>query len=385
MLDQIVPILIGFLSMVLVVGGIVLLLIKNLKPTSSSEKNKDIKTKNEEESRWSWLTHTKLLIVYGLAIFNLVVWAMIPWFWDILAYKWYTWLIFNIGFWTILYFLTVKVKDKDGKETESDHPTAKRLAKIITAMLILGLATITWKYFQEKGWPFGSSNEATITPGFSPQLGGTQAGSVSYTLAVLDGCETGTGAPGSGRHFLEDGITPVRNPQDAPWGTGAVGKWQIHIGDPDVSEELKLLEAEMKLDGSLGPDESLDVERSEAHNRAAAEYLYKKYGTAPWTASVACWGSLVTSTGTLIVTLEAPVGEWSNYFSFPNNHRYDFGRVSPEKEEKYRAEFTTQDGKVILGEFPSEEFLRVPKAIKMRVQSLEKEPVIIKITLTPKS
>src|SRR3989344_654000 len=350
-------------------------------------KNPKLFEKVKGSSEKLGLSDPKILIAIGIVIFNLISWLMIPWWWKILTYTIPGFVIFNVGFWTVLYLRTIKVKG-----TNEANPTASKLANIIAIMLIFGLATTTWQFFQEKGWPFGSSNEATVTPGFSPQLGGTQAESVSYTLAVLDGCETGTGIPGSGRHFLDDGVTPVRNPQDAPWGTGAVGRWQINMSDPRVLEELKFLEADMKADGRLGPDESLDVERNEAHNRAAAEYLHEKYGTAPWTASVACWADKITMPGGIIITLEAPIEGWSEY-QFKKGFIANIEPVDDTK--KYREEiggYEELDGiqkpfSVVrefgLGKKPEFKVQGVGKYI--RFQSLEKEPVIIKITLTPKS
>jgi len=56
-------------------------------------------------------TDPRTLIALGLVVFNLVVWSMIHWFWEVLTYTWYAWAFFNLGFWTVLYLRTVKAKD----------------------------------------------------------------------------------------------------------------------------------------------------------------------------------------------------------------------------------------------------------------------------------
>jgi hypothetical protein len=88
------------------------------------------------------------LITIGIIIFNLISWKMIPWWWEILTYTWYTWMFANLGFWSILYLHTVKVKSADGKDTRESDPVSSRLANIITVILLVGLATTSWLYFQ---------------------------------------------------------------------------------------------------------------------------------------------------------------------------------------------------------------------------------------------
>ncbi|PIR87578.1 MAG: hypothetical protein COU10_03910 [Candidatus Harrisonbacteria bacterium CG10_big_fil_rev_8_21_14_0_10_45_28] len=320
-------------------------------------------------------------IVIGLIISNIAVRFTLPWFWKAWAYSWITLIIFNIMLGLASYMFTVRIKDEHGNPTKEPDPTARKWASVLVVLLVLGVATSSWKEIKKAR----QKSQVAITPGFSPQLGGTQAESVNYILAVLDGCETGTGAPGSGRQFLDDGVTPVRNPQDAPWGTGAVGKWQINLSDQRVLGELKFLEAEMKLDGSLGPDESLDVERNETHNRAAAEYLYKKYGTAQWTASVACWADKITMPGGVVVTLEGPVGEWSAPFSPRQGFNFSTGWVGVGKP-RHQIEYTLRDGGVVINEYPTKDGknqIIKGEVAGFRVKSLEKKPVTVEITLTP--
>ncbi|KKR29893.1 MAG: hypothetical protein A3A96_01430 [Candidatus Zambryskibacteria bacterium RIFCSPLOWO2_01_FULL_39_39] len=85
---------------------------------------------------------TKILIAVGIGIFNFIVWAMIPWLWEVLYYKWYTLVCFNLGFWAVLYLRTIKTKDEvTGKDTKEDNQTASKLASIIALVVVGGLIT----------------------------------------------------------------------------------------------------------------------------------------------------------------------------------------------------------------------------------------------------
>ena len=105
---------------------------------------------NQEAKAWikakkgsgSGLTDPKILIALGLAVFNAISWAMIPWFWNVLSYTWFTLIFFNVGVWTVLYLNTIKTKDTaTGKDSKENDPTASKLAGLISVLLILGLIT----------------------------------------------------------------------------------------------------------------------------------------------------------------------------------------------------------------------------------------------------
>lgn len=141
----------------------------------------------------------------------------------------------------------------------------------------------------------------------------------SIALPIIADGETGNRKTGGAKHwFDEEKRIPMRNPQDGPQGTGAVGKWQINISDEAIKRDMANLEKEMLADGRLKPGEKLDVEMNEEHNRIMAEYLYEKYGTRPWLASRDYWEPLLKNhslgRSTTIVVAEVPAGKWSETF-----------------------------------------------------------------------
>lgn len=145
-MENIRSILGGIFAGILVMSGVVYLAYKALQP-KTEEKSKEKTPDGDSKIGWSWVKHPVALITYGLIVFNLVSRAMIPWFWGILTYTWYTSVCFNVALWTVLYLRTIKVKDANGKDTKDDHPTAGKLAGIIALMLVVGIATTTWSWF----------------------------------------------------------------------------------------------------------------------------------------------------------------------------------------------------------------------------------------------
>ena len=95
------------------------------------------------------LDDIRVLIAFGIIVFDLVSWAMIPWWWGVLSYTWYGFVFFNIGLWTVLYLGTIKIKDATGKDTKENNPTASKLAKFIAILLVVGLLTTAWHKFEK--------------------------------------------------------------------------------------------------------------------------------------------------------------------------------------------------------------------------------------------
>ena len=98
----------------------------------------------------SGLTDPRILIAAGIIVFDLVIWAMIPWLWAILTHDKKVFVLLNVGIWTVLYLRTIKTKDSTGKE--SPNQTALTLASIVSAMLVLGLLTTAKDFGDKKGW-----------------------------------------------------------------------------------------------------------------------------------------------------------------------------------------------------------------------------------------
>ena len=256
------------------------------------------------------------VIAGGLLVFNLVSWGMIPWFWSVLSYTWSALIFFNIGLGVVLFLLTIKEKDASGKEGKEPNSTARKLAYFIAVLLVAGLLTSAWKVAKK----LNSAEQKTGITSRTRVDNYSHSVPIEIALAIIADHESGNGTPGSGKQFLAGTTTPIRNPQNAGPGKGAVGKWQINLSDPAVVEELKLLEAEMKKDGRLKEDEKLDVEGNENHNRAAAEYLFGKYRTNPWNASRDRWEPKLRAYtwggGEVSLIIMAPVGKPSD--SIPN-------------------------------------------------------------------
>lgn len=124
----------------------------------------------------------------------------------------------------------------------------------------------------------------------------------AVALEIIADHESGNGTPGSGKQFDAD-HKPVRGKENPL----AVGKWQINLADSATKEEVK----------------QWDVE-TEAGNRAAAEFLYKKYGTRPWNATKSGWEPKLRAYTwgrgeAVALIIKAPKDEWSEIIPLPRN------------------------------------------------------------------
>jgi hypothetical protein len=150
----------------------------------------------------------------------------------------------------------------------------------------------------------------------------------SIALPIIADGETGGRKPGGAKHFFDEAKRiPMRNPQDGPPGSGAVGKYQLNMSDPAVISNRDTLEKMMLADGRLKTGEWLDIEYNEEHNKLLAEYMYEKYGTRPWLASRDYWEPLLKShalgQSTTVIVAEVPADRWSEtYFT-----RYNGGQT----------------------------------------------------------
>lgn len=285
------------------------------------------------------------------------------WFWNQQTLFWAA----NMGLVLFVHFQTKK------------EPYAKYVASGIGLLIFFGFATTIYanheKYARKiVGMVSGTtwSSARNISAGLSPTFRVPGKPPAETVLSTLADAETGGCVAGAGHQFEADG-KPVRNPKGSKPGTGAVGKWQINLSDPEVTKIVK--------------SHNWDVESSETDNRAAAEYLYDQRGTAPWTASAGCWGPKITMPGGIIVTLEGTTSDWSS--PYPANRGFNFstdwlGKGKP----RHQIEYTTRDGSVFIREFPTKDGKNEPikeEVASFRVKSLEKEPVIVKITFTPRT
>ena len=129
-------------------NGIWILVVAVIVAATVLKKHPELLKKMSGGSDKIGLTSPGVRIATVIFVFNLVIMAMIPWLWDILTYTWYTLLLFNLGFWTVFYLRTIKVKDAAGKETKEDDPVAMKLASILAMILAAGLITTSWLYFK---------------------------------------------------------------------------------------------------------------------------------------------------------------------------------------------------------------------------------------------
>jgi hypothetical protein len=188
-------------------------------------------------------------------------------------------------------------------------------------------------------------------------------------LEAIADCESGDGTPGSAHQFNDDG-SPVRNPSDAPAGTGAVGMFQINLSDPAIARLVK--------------EKGWDVEGSLADNRTAAEYLLKNEGVSPWTASRACWEPRISETNLgsdsqpiYVLRLVAPVGKFGDEVSLPTgSYKVSWGGN--------RGAFVVKNE---IGEearyIPSQRvYENLPMISRLSLKSLGTEPVNVAVTLS---
>lgn len=252
----------GVITGLLIMIGLVYLVIKALKP-SSDEKSKEKTPATEEDKaggKLSWVKHPAFLITLGLIVFNLISWAMIPWWWSILIHTWYHFVFFNLGFWLVLYLGTIKTKGEDGKDTKESNPTASKMASIIALVLVLGLATTAWQQIQVK------LDKSKAESGILSRTSTTNLSHgvpMEIALRVIAECESGT------KQFGTDG-KPIKNMERS----GAFGKYQF-------------LESHREPAKKLGFD--LDTEEGQ---EKYARYRYGISQTKDWEAdprSSACW------------------------------------------------------------------------------------------------
>lgn len=302
--------------------------------------------------------NTMGVVIYTIVSTYLMIAFLLPEVWGFLwgdqIFFWYL----TLG---IIIFARLRTMTGDnGKPLTA----AQKGAWVFGFILVCGLVTQLdknpyWEKALETIWkPWGSTNPtASVQRGVSPTLGSqVTTNDKNAVLAVIAECE-------SGNRQFDDKDRLIRNP-DFPF---VVGKWQINTWAHK----------------DLITKKGWKVETEEG-NRAAAEFLYDKYGTAPWTASVSCWGPKVAGSGTLTVSLEGPVGGWSEPFYARQGFNFTTGWIGPGKP-RHAIEYTTRDGVVIVKEYPSKDGKN--EEIKgdiggFRVRSLEKEPVIVTIVLS---
>ncbi|MEK7669137.1 MAG: hypothetical protein AAB350_00900 [Patescibacteria group bacterium] len=318
-MEKILYILGGIALGLLVIVGAALLVYRALRP-KVEEKSKEKAQNSEEKTVLYWAKHPIALIGYGLIIFNLISWQMIPWWWNIITYSVLGFLIFNLGFWSVLYLRTIKVKDALGKDTKEDHPTASKIASILATMLILGLVTTAWQSHQK-------STTTTTSLGKSSDTASYSNIPVDVAKRVVCECESGC------QQFETDGKTPYKNrgiPKEKVPPSTAFGKYQF-------------LEVHREPAKKLGYD--LNTEEGQ---EKYFEYLYGKEGFGPWDhdqkygGGSACWGpKLLTlgygdrgkKTNVLLGAVDAPVGGWSTEVKTPQPDVV-WGRIDTKKGGK---------------------------------------------------
>jgi hypothetical protein len=357
--EMTLPIIWGTLAGFLILFGFGLLFYRLTRPkTEETEKSKDTPS---ETLKWvkEGAGHSLALITAGLIIFNLVSWAMIPWWWNVLFHTWYTLVFFNIAMGAILFLITLKQKGPDGKDTKDANPTASRLASLIGLLLVLGIGTVVFDKVAQEVDFFSSTQPIVLQPSFQPDL------AAEIALPLIAECESG------GKHFEDDGVTPLKNKE----GSSAIGKYQI------------LASAHEERAKSMG----FDIKTPEG-NEGYARVLYNESGTKHWEVDPrgkACWGPKLAgqtsgSGGKMawILPIEAPVEKWSDYIPVTNMY-YRVDRENP--SANVEAEYITTEG-TFIRVAPRDVPYRTPGLTrKFRFRSLDKEPAKIKVTLTPQA
>lgn len=327
-------------------------------------KNPELFGKLKGGSEKLGLSDPRILIAIGVIVFNLVSWAMIPWFWDVLFYKWYTLVFFNVGLWSVLYLGTIKVKDdKSKKDTEKTNPTASKLASIITIVLVLGLVTTAWQLLK-KGWEESTSASSSIVNRTST----VTTDSISFDDApqdvafpIIAGCESG------GKQFNEDGsvVHGNVNPHD--------------IGYLQINEVVHL--------DLINEHNELNIYKSKDDNLKMGEIIREKYhGYGPWYLSQACWGPILAGKGygqgvdsqniVTLVPLEATVGHFGERLYIRSGMYFDWADSE--------GAFVLQDQKGSVVQYDSSRGIqeRMPYPSKwIEAKSLSDKPAIVKLRL----
>lgn len=295
----------------------------------------------------SGLTDPKILIAAGIMVFDMVIWAMIPWLWTILIHDKKVFALLNVGLWTVLYLRTIKVKDSTGKDIKEINPTASILANIIAVMLALGLITTARNYGEEKGW-FGKNNETS-----SPQF----AVGIDQILEQICMAESG------GRQFEEDGKTPLRGKEDP----NDVGYCQINT---------KIWESRIKkFDG--------DILKSKEDNFRFARGLYLEFGAGPWLKSMHLWGPKVGQQ--VPAKFFVKPDEWSHEIKLPAISVGNKGWISYDGGGKRYMIKRISSNTTSEDEMPRRAgvWKDVGQETSWQFKSLEAESVLITLIITP--
>lgn len=357
--EMTLPIIWGTLAGVLILFGFGLLFYILTRPkTEETEKSKDTPS---ETLKWvkEGAGLSLILITVGLIIFNLVSWAMIPRWWNVLFHTWYTLVFFNIAMGTILFLITLKQKGPDGKDTKEANPTASRLASLIGLLLALGIGTIIFEKVTKEADLFSSTQPIVLQPSFQPDL------PAEIALPIIAECESG------GKHFEEDGVTPLKNKE----GSSAIGKYQILTSTHE--ERAK----------SMG----FDIKTPEGYE-AYAKVLYSEPdGIKHWLADSRAKeciekglkGNFDSEYGKRVwkMVVEAPTEGWTTWY--PAKY-FDLSIEGEDRiKSSYKTEFVTTEG-VVVTEAPRDLQKKIPGITeKYRFKSLENKPVKIIVTLTP--
>lgn len=360
-------VLVGVLSTTSIMILLVYLAYRSLRP-EQDEKSKETSkayTGTEQKKRktgWSyWIKHPATLITAGVTIFNLVSWSMISWWWNILTYTWWGFIVFNLGVWTILYLQTLKAKDKNGEDTDKNHPIASKIAKGIGVALAVGILTIAGDKIQtywEKRSTEGGVGSRTYATNLSHSV------PMEVALRVIAECESG------GKQFEPDGKTPLKNkgiPDKGIKPSGAFGKYQFLESHREPA---------LKLGFDLNTEDGQDN---------YARYRYSQTGTKDWEfdeqygGGRVCWepklraytwggGEAVT------ITVVAPIDKWSDLIPLPRTG--DRGGKTTIDEGRKKISIKWNDE--IEEEVPRPEGVaqkNPPVVYSFRVKSRETEPV----------
>jgi hypothetical protein len=228
------------------------------------------------------LSDPKVFITIGLIVFNLISWAMIPWWWNIITYTWWVFAIFNVGFWLVFYLRTIKVKNKNGEDTDKNNSDALKVAILITIGLVVGLITTAGYYFQHDGL---SIKEYTRKMTVEEPL---RRHSILRAICMAEShCQ----------QFESDGKTVLR---------GRI--------DPD---DTGMFQINKRIHAKLIAETRLDPETTEG-NIKLANVLYDKYGTTPWNASRSRWAKELERISPtirepfILAVIEVPTDKWSD-------------------------------------------------------------------------
>lgn len=221
-----------------------------------------------------------LYIGIGLVVINLAIYSLVPIIWTIMTSNKTSLFVFNLAFGAILYLNTLKGKDKDGKETKETDPTARKIAGVLSVLVVLGFITLGWQYFQRNGLTGKQYEEKAVM--YEP----VRKEQVLHAICM---------AESNCQHFEADGKTVKRGVID-PDDTGI---FQIN----------KRIHADLIKETGLNPE-------VEADNIKLADILYSRRGTSPWNKSREVWQKLLRKTRLIkpfiLGIVEVPTDKWSD-------------------------------------------------------------------------